>query len=335
MFHTVMLKTLLISFVSGVVLVLVILLLTYKYKFGMDNPDSFRIHRKPIPRIGGIALYGAFIIGCLTNSSSLDFFNKQIFGVMFTGTIIVGIGFLDDIFNLKPLFKFVGQLVVVVLAALGFNILMRYVNNPFGEQFEFGYELAVLISVFWLLGTINVTNLLDGVDGLATGMTFIFSLILLLVALMFNQRELSILVIALLGSTLAFLLFNFSPARLFMGDSGSLFLGLMIGELSILAGAKLATVMLILAIPIMDTAYTIVRRLMAGVKFTQRDTNHLHHRMMKAGLSQRQVCLVYFTVAGFFGFVVLIPVTIVKIIAALIASLTYVGLLIFINQSID
>lgn len=325
----------LFSLIGGIVLTLGVLLVTYRYNFGMDKPGPPKIHRKAIPRVGGLALYGAFMVGSLTNLLPADLLNRQILGVMVTVPIILGIGFLDDIISLKPSVKFVGQLSAAILATMGFEILIRYVNNPIGNRLEFGYELAILISVFWLLGVMNVTNLLDGVDGLATGVIAIFSFILLMVALTFQQRELSVLAAALLGSTLAFLFFNFSPAKIFMGDSGSLFLGMVVGELSILAGAKLATVMLILAIPIADTAYTIFRRLKAGRSLARRDTNHLHHRLMAIGLTQSQVCSVYYIVAGSFGFMTLIPIILLKIIAMLIAFLAYIGLLIFINWRLN
>lgn len=326
------LKTLLIAFVTGLVLVRGIIFLAHKYGVGLDKPGKGRIHNRPVSRIGGVAMYGAFMAGCLLTLGPLGISNKQVLGVVITASIVTGVGFWDDLFNLKPLPKFIGQLMAVLLAVLGFEILIRFINNPLGGTLQFGWIITLSLSTFWLLGTINVTNFLDGLDGLATGVTVIFSFILLLVALTFQQQQLSILAAALLGATLAFLLFNFSPAKLFMGDSGSMFLGLIIGELSILSGAKLATVMLILAIPIMDTAYTIVRRLTSGTKMSQRDTNHLHHRMMAAGFSQRQVCLIYYAVAGFFGFVVLIPITVVKVTAVLVACLVYVGLLIFMSN---
>ncbi len=156
----------------------------------------------------------------------------------------------------------------------------------------------------------------------------------MLVALQFKQQELSILAATLLGSAVAFLVFNFSPAKIFMGDSGSLFLGLVVGELSILAGAKLATAMLVLAIPIADVAYTIYRRFRIGASLTQRDTEHFHHRLMAAGLSQRKVCVVYYVIAGSFGLVTLIPVTALKVIAMLVAFSIYVGLLAFVNRRV-
>lgn len=328
----IILKTFTITCLGGICLVLVIRYLAHKYNLGLDHPTPDKIHQKTLPRIGGVALYGAFIIGLLTNLRVEDFYNPQIIGVIVTTTLITGLGFWDDLVELRPRPKFLGQLGVAILAVIGFEILIRFINNPLGGTLEFGYFLGVGLSIFWLLGTMNVTNLLDGLDGLATGVTAIFAIILLLVAFMFNQRELVTLATALFGASLAFLLFNFSPAKIFMGDSGSMFLGLLVGELSILAGAKLATVMLILAIPIMDTAYTIFRRLRRGVSFSQKDTNHLHHQLIEIGLSQRQVCLIYYLVAGTFGFIVLIPVTWVKIGGTVIAGLIYLAILFFINK---
>lgn len=320
------------ALLSGIGLVWFSLWAARRFNFGLDRPDPARGHHRRLPRIGGLALYGAFVLGSLTGLLPVDWANPQIRGVFMTVTLVMLAGFIDDLFDLKPVVKFAAQVGVALLAALGFEILIRFINNPLGGRLAFGYELSVLISLAWLLGVMNVTNLLDGVDGLATGVLIVFAFMLLIVAVVFQQRELSILAAALLGATAAFLLFNFSPAKIIMGDSGALFLGLLAGELAILAGAKLATVMLILAIPIADTAYTILRRLWAGRPIAGRDAQHLHHRLLAIGLSQRQVCFVYYAIAGSFGLVTLIPITSLKVLAMGAAFLAYLGLLIFVNR---
>lgn len=324
----------LLAFGIGLGLVAGLVWLTRRFNFGMDTPGPHRLHTQSIPRIGGVAICGAFVLGSWLNLWPANLLNNQIVGVMVTALLITALGFVDDLRNLKPRTKLFGQIAVAGLAVLGFDILIPYINNPLGGIIQFDYLVSVLVSLAWLVSMPNVVNLLDGVDGLATGILAIFSLVLLCVAIQFNQVELGALAAALLGATGAFLVFNFNPAKIFMGDSGSLFLGIVAGELSILAGAKLATVMLVLAIPIIDVAYTILRRLRQGVSIARRDTDHFHHRLLAMGLSPRQVCYVYYACASVFGLVTLIPITLLKVLAMGVACVVYVGLLAYVDHKI-
>lgn len=263
----------------------------------IDYPEARRINKVPIPRLGGIAIcVGVFVAvaveligekafgwyGLSTSTGSL----QVDYRVLFVGLLIVaGVGTCDDVKSLRPRTKFLGQIVgASVIAASG--VLLSSIANPVSPGIIHFGILAYPITVFYLVAFMNVINLVDGLDGLAGGIVSIFAFTLFVIAFGGGRIETALVSIVLLGATLAFLRFNYSPASVFMGDSGSLFLGAMIGVVSLLgvmrtpAVIMLAVPLVIAAIPIADTFFAIVRRLIRHQPIQQADTGHLHHVLM-------------------------------------------------------
>jgi UDP-GlcNAc:undecaprenyl-phosphate GlcNAc-1-phosphate transferase len=195
---------------------------------------------------------------------------------------------------------------LAAVVALGWTFQITYLTLPVVGLVHTGW-LAAPLSVIWLLGMENTVNLLDGLDGLAAGVVAIVAMTLMIAAASIGQHEVVLLAAALAGACGGFLLLNFHPARIFMGDSGAHFLGFSLGLLSIIGVAKVAVVfalavpMLALGVPIADTAWSIVRRQRRGVSFAQADARHLHHRLLESGLTQRETCLVFYGAAGILG----------------------------------
>lgn len=264
----------------------------------VDKPGPRRWHKGAIPRTGGIALFVAFMAAALLaqwlpvprqDPKELTRF----LGIAAGATFLFVFGYFDDRFDLPPTPQYLAQ-AVSGLVAVACVVFIERVMNPFtNELYIFPYLFTVAFTLVWIMGMINTINFLDGLDGLATGVGAIVSVVLSIHMLREGQYSVALLPLALLGATLGFLPFNFYPARVFLG-AGSLVLGYAIATLGIAAGAKLALLLLVLAIPIMDVAWLIVSRLRAGQSIGQADRRHLHYRLLDLGLSQRQVVLLYY-----------------------------------------
>ncbi len=259
----------------------------------VDRPDGRRIHAQATPRLGGIAMllgFGAAVLVLRPPAAHLG-------ALLVAGACIAVVMSWDDALGLSPRTKLLAQVAVGALAAL-LGIRIESISLP-GEPFLLGW-LAYPVTLLWLVGMQNTVNLLDGVDGLAAGVVAIVAGALVLAAINVGKPEQVALAGALLGSCLAFLAFNRYPARIFMGDSGSHFLGLTLGALSILGVAKVPVVfalfvpLLALAIPIADTGWAIWRRRRQGVPVVRADTAHLHHQLLALGLSQRETAAVFY-----------------------------------------
>jgi UDP-GlcNAc:undecaprenyl-phosphate GlcNAc-1-phosphate transferase len=210
------------------------------------------------------------------------------------------VGILDDRFELRPGPQYLAQ-AVSGLIAIACVVFIERVMNPFTDQlYVFPYAFVVAFTLVWIMGMINTINFLDGLDGLAAGVGAIVSAILAVHMLREGQYSVALLPLALLGATLGFLPFNFFPARIFLG-SGSLVLGYLVATLGIAAGAKLALLLLVLSIPIVDVAWLMVSRLRAGQSIGHADRRHLHYRLLDLGLSQRQVVLLYYAYCAALG----------------------------------
>jgi UDP-GlcNAc:undecaprenyl-phosphate GlcNAc-1-phosphate transferase len=204
------------------------------------------------------------------------------------------VGLLDDRWDLRAAPQYVAQALAAIIAIV-FLVFIERVMNPFtNEVLVLPFGVVFALTLFWVMGMINTINFLDGVDGLAGGVTAIVSAVLAIHMLREGQYSVALLPLALLGATLGFLPFNFYPAKVFMGSSGSWLLGYAVATLGIAAGAKLATVLLVLSIPIVDVAWLIVSRLRARQSIGQADRRHLHFRLLDLGLNQRQVVLLYY-----------------------------------------
>lgn len=292
----------------------------------MDKPDDRKVHKKPIPRIGGLGIYLAFMISLLI---SVDI-TREVLGIILGGTFIVIIGIIDDFLNMPAKLKLLGQIVAAgILVFFGVNI--EFITNPFGDYLFLGY-LSIPATIFWIVGITNTVNLIDGLDGLAAGVSTIATITIMLVAWQNGSILVVTIAAALVGSSLGFLHYNFNPARIFMGDTGSMFLGYMFAALSIIGAVKsvatIALVVPILAIglPILDTTFAIVRRYRGGVPIFKPDKGHLHHRLLSMGFSQKQAVLLMYVFSAFLG-VCAIALTNADIYTAILIILTVLAII--------
>lgn len=278
--------------------------------------------QRQISRTGGLAL---FVILAVAISLLIDL-TLPLRGLLLAMAIIVMVGLLDDLYDLPPLVKLSGQLVAVVVA-VSYGIHIGQIANPFGGVIVLPPLIDYGLSIGWLLIMINTLNVLDGLDGLAAGMTAIFAVILLFLSLsvIVNQPQTATLAMILLGAVLGFLVWNWYPAKIFMGDAGSNLLGLVIGALAIISGAKLAATALVLGFPLLDLLWAAWRRWRQGRLPWAADREHLHHRLLAAGLSHPSVVLLILGMAALFGVISLLSGTWAKLIA-----LVTVGLLMII-----
>jgi UDP-GlcNAc:undecaprenyl-phosphate GlcNAc-1-phosphate transferase len=277
------------------------------------QPGGRNIHERPTARLGGVAMAAGFTVAAFIftvvwpQGRDTGFGTSQVLILIGLGLATTAIMAFDDARQLRAGVKFVNQ-VVIAVAAVVLGIAITSVNLGGGHVIQLGM-LAIPVTIVWLVGMQNTMNLLDGVDGLAGGVAAIVAIALLLAAVNREQHEASqftivLLCAAFIGACAGFLLFNFNPARVFMGDSGSHFLGVVLGILSVFGIAKGEVVFALLvpvaalAIPIADTAWAIVRRRRQRISIGHADTAHVHHQLLDFGLSQRQTCLVFYCATG-------------------------------------
>lgn len=259
------------------------------------EPGERRIHRRPTARLGGLALYLGFGI-----SAALFSTNPSTLGLLLSAATITTLMVFDDLHEVRPLFKLVFQIGASLLAIVVFGIHINSVYLPGGHAIILALALSIPLTLLWFVGLQNTINFIDGVDGLAAGVVAIVAATILLAAINRNQTDIVILSGALIGACAGFLFFNWHPARVFMGDSGSNFLGFTLAALSVLSVAKGAVVfalivpILALAIPIFDTGWAIFRRRLRGQSIATPDAEHLHHRLLDFGLSPRETALVFY-----------------------------------------
>jgi UDP-GlcNAc:undecaprenyl-phosphate GlcNAc-1-phosphate transferase len=248
-------------------------------------------------------------------------------GIALGSIFLLVTGYIDDRFELRPGPQYLIQATAAAIA-IACLVFIERAMNPFTDRLlEFPFALVVALTLVWIMGMINTFNFLDGLDGLAAGVGAIVSIVLAIHMLREGQNSVALLPLALLGATLGFLPFNFFPARVFLGSAGSWVLGYAVATLGIAAGAKLATVLLVLSIPIVDVAWLIVSRLRAGQAIGHADRRHLHYRLIDLGLSQRQVVLLYYAYCGALGAAaLLIQSRLLKLITLVLLG---IGILVF------
>lgn len=275
------------------------------HKIGaIDIPnDARRVHSKPIPRLGGIAIY----LGTVISIVIMLPFSMEITGMLIGATFILITGVVDDIFKLSPGAKLICQTVSASILYF-FGIRIHFVGIPFGDGYlYFPWVISMIVTIIWVVGITNTINLIDGLDGLAAGVAAIASLSLSYIAYMNHRPEIALITIAIAGGSLGFLPFNFNPAKIFMGDGGSLFLGFMLSAVSIAGtmkgAAAIATVIpvLVLGLPIFDTAFAIYRRVSSGKPIMEADKGHLHHRILSKGMDQKRTVIVLYALSGILG----------------------------------
>ncbi len=280
-------------------------------RFGfMDIPkDNRRMHNKPIPLSGGLAMYITLVVSILI-FVKLGYISlsTEIIGLIVGSSVIVVSGLIDDKVGLSPKKKIVFQLVAGICLVLG-GVRIDFFNNPFGVGDPFIYikYLSIPITLFWITGITNTINLIDGLDGLAAGVSMICSISLMCIAYKFGFTEVTIIAAILAGACLGFLPFNFNPAKIFMGDTGALFLGFVLSYISIegvmksVVALTIIVPVIILGVPVFDTAFAMIRRKLSGKSMVEADKGHLHHRLLAMGLSQRQTVIVLYTISIIFG----------------------------------
>jgi len=300
----------------------------------VDRPDGGRkLHGRPVPLLGGSAVFAAFFIilyftrdkllaGNLEVSHWLGFFAGGVF-------LMVG-GFLDDKYNLKPLKQFIWP-ILAIASVIGGGVAIEKITNPLGGFIYLGALSALLISV-WLLGMMYTTKILDGLDGLVSGMTAIGALVIFLFTMSekYYQPDIGLAALILAAASLGFLFFNWHPAKIFLGEGGSLFLGYALGVLAIISGGKIAMALLVMGIPILDVAWTILRRLAAGKNpFKFADRRHLHFRLLDLGLSVRKSVWFFYFISLIFGLGALLLQSLGKVFALATLAAVMIMIIIF------
>ncbi|QHE53609.1 glycosyltransferase family 4 protein [Pontibacillus sp. HMF3514] len=293
-------KALIFCFIASILITPLVKKLAVKIG-ATDQPNHRKVHKKLMPRLGGLAIFLSFIIGILLFFPDSGYTWPVVIG----STIIIITGILDDMRELSPKLKIAGQLAAATVVVVG-GVQVEFINLPFMEQkLEFGY-LSIPITIVWIIAITNAINLIDGLDGLAAGVSAIALLTISGMAITMGNSFVVIVGFITLGSTLGFLLFNFYPAKIFMGDTGALFLGFMIGVLSLL-GFKNVTFfsfiipIIILGVPISDTIFAIVRRFVQQKPLSSPDKSHLHHCLLRLGYSHPETVLMIYAMAALFS----------------------------------
>lgn len=324
----------LLGFIAGGLLTILLVPPVRRLAFKVGAVDEVskekrKIHTKPIARAGGLAIFIGFLAVSWALVSQVT---TPYIGLIVAGAMVLLIGLADDVRGVNPWLKLLVHVAAALTACLVFGISIDAVSNPFGNTLVFSATqwhltfgstaltinvVATALTVIWLVGMTNTMNLLDGLDGLSGGVAAIAAVIMFFVAVgpKVNQPDTALIALVLAGCCLGFLVYNFNPAKIFNGDSGAYFLGMTIGILAIFSGAKLATAMLVLGLPIIDTLWAVVRRVASGRSPFSADRGHIHHLLLDSGLTQRQSVLVIYAFSIVFGVVALVASSSQKILA--------------------
>lgn len=288
-----------------------------KHKFALAKVRERDVHKKPIPRVGGIAVFASFWIVVLglviLNSNSISFvketilgIDKNLFGLFLASALWLIVGIYDDTKGLKPWLKLLTQIICGVLI-VAFGVKIWWVSNPLGGlDIVLGAWTYILVPI-WIVLLMNVLNWFDGVDGLTPSVSVVTLVVLFLLAIdpSVNQPATAMLCVVLAGVMAGFIPSNWNPAKIFLGDTGSGFLGLMLATFAIISGAKLATAFLVLGIPIIDALIVIFERIRHKKSIFSADKSHLHHRFLAAGFSPKQTTITLAIISALFGIVAL------------------------------
>ncbi len=304
---------------------------TFAEKVGaIDVPNERRINTRPIPRMGGLAIFLGFVISLLL---FVDMTTK-VMGILLGAVIIAVMGAVDDIVSLNPWVKLAGQILAAAVA-IRCGVVFQVISNPLSSAgiIEIGW-LSIPLTVFWIIACTNAVNLIDGLDGLAVGVSAISALTMLMVALFVSEPVVSVILAALTGACIGFMPYNLNPAKIFMGDVGSQFLGFVLSTVSIMGLFKFHAIitflvpLLALAVPLADTVFAFFRRILHGQSPFHADRGHFHHRLLAVGMSQKQVVAVLYGVSAVLGLIAVLlagdsaPVRILCLIAAFAISIT-------------
>ncbi len=311
----------------------------------MDKPQKYGLKRKPIPYYGGLVLFTVFVVSVLLFVKV----DVHVAGLIIGAFMIAAVSFIDDLRGLSPWIRlFVQMLGALTLVFSGIGI--HSISNPFGAPLSLDifqisltvdqvYQIAVLSALFtviWVVAIVNTMNWLDGLNGLTSGITVIAALTLFLLSIrpgihydVSSQVPVAMMSVILFSVALAFWLFDFYPAKILMGDTGSMFFGFLLAALAIFSGGKVATAFLVLGFPILDAFWVIFRRIMEGKSPMKGDLKHLHHRLLEIGMSEPKALLLIYTLCGVFGGIAVFLEGIQKVyaIVAMLVLMLILGLL--------
>ena len=317
---------------------------SFAYKVGaIDVPkDERRMHHKPIPRLGGLAIFAGFMASILL---FVDIrLNPQMQSILLGAVIIVELGVVDDIMALPAKLKFVVQIVAALIPALN-GVSIQALSNPniFSPNAYWVLNwLSVPITVLWIVGITNAVNLIDGLDGLAVGVSTISCVTILVVALLVSEPNVALIVAALAGACIGFMPYNLNPARIFMGDTGSLLLGYVLATVSVLGLFKFYAIVtfvvpvLALAVPLSDTLFAFCRRILHGQSPFHAARGHFHHKLMDLGLNQKQAVAILYAISATLGLAAVVLTTKGTIRIALLILALLIGFVVcaFIRKSV-
>lgn len=270
----------------------------------VDVPrDSRRMHKTPIPRLGGLAIFLGFLVSILIFGRT----GPQMAAILVGAILLVALGMVDDVVALKPGIKFLGQIVAALIPTLAGVVITRF-TNPFsaGGYFNLGI-FSIPVTILWIVGITNAVNFIDGLDGLACGVSAIATVTMFVIAVLYSEYQIALMMAALAGACLGFLPYNMNPAKIFMGDTGSMFLGYILAVTSIqglfkfYAVISFAVPFILLGLPIFDTAFAIIRRLAHGQSPLQADRGHVHHRLIDLGFDQKQSVAILYAFSAVLG----------------------------------
>ncbi len=276
----------------------------------IDIPkDERRIHKEPMPLMGGLGIYIAFVIACLIFLP----IDRPLLSIILGGTLILTSGIIDDIKDLSPKGKLIFQIAATIILILG-DVKIDVITNPFSNTNSVVHlnGLSIPLTIFWVVGVTNTLNLIDGLDGLAAGIAAIASLAFVFLARELNYVSIMLISAIVAGACFGFLSYNFHPARIFMGDTGALFLGFILAAISIEGVMKsVATIavivpLMILGLPIFDTTFAIFRRFLNGKSIAEADKGHLHHRLLARGYSQQKTVLILYVISFIFSLIAIL-----------------------------
>lgn len=282
----------------------------FAYKIGaVDVPrDKRRVHKRPTPRIGGLAIIFGFLVAIISFNDS---WTKELVSILIGVGILGVLGIIDDCKELDAKLKFVVQIIAALVVVIFGDIRISVMSNPnvFSENpyIIFPQWLSITVTVLWIVFMTNAVNFIDGLDGLAAGVSAIMSMSLVFIAITYHEYEIALLGIALMGACFGFLPFNFNPAKIFMGDTGSMFLGYMLSVLSVqgmfksYAVISFAVPIIMLGLPLFDALFAMLRRLLTGKNPMSADRGHLHHRLYDMGFSQKQTVFILYAISGVLG----------------------------------
>lgn len=271
----------------------------------IDVPkDARRVHKKPTPLMGGLAIFYGFLISVVCFAT----IDREVMGILIGCAIIVATGAIDDISNMKPMVKLICQILAAAVVIFS-GVRIEHFANPLsnwlgGPYIVMDYWVSCAVTMVWIVGICNAVNLIDGLDGLAVGVSSIASIALLALTLISENLNVAIITAAVAGACFGFLPYNYNPAKIFMGDTGALFLGFILACISVQGMLKMSAVItfavpiLILGLPIFDTMFAILRRIFTGRSPMQADRGHLHHRLLDMGFSQRRVVTILYTLTA-------------------------------------